>query len=290
MRLLRAGHRVTVLTTTAGIAEFADRRDPVERTVDGVKVVYSPLRFVPRLYLAPQLLEGLGATRPDVIHSHGLFLLPGIQAYRLAKSLSVPSIVSPRGMLMRRAISSRNELLKLTAISSLEWARLRESALHFTSTFELAESMRTGAALGSSSVVPLGIDLPSVDPLPPQFRVGYLGRIAAEKNLESLIEACVIAKVPLRIAGEINTPYGEQLREQAGDEVRFVGRVEPKDRNQFFREVSVVALPSLFESFGNAAAEALSAGRPVIVSRTTGIAEYVAGGRAGLLVGVGAHD
>ena len=78
----------------------------------------------------------------------------------------------------------------------------------------------------------------------------------------------------------------------AGDRVRFLGGV--KDVARLYSASDVFCVPSLFETFGVAAVEALYAGLPVIVGRGAGVASAIeewnaAGEAAGTVVDVPAR-
>jgi glycosyltransferase involved in cell wall biosynthesis len=70
--------------------------------------------------------------------------------------------------------------------------------------------------------------------------------------------------------------------------VRFLG--QRSDVPALMALSSLVVLPSLAESFGFAALEAMSLGRPVVASRAGGLPEVVADGETGLLADVGDAD
>jgi glycosyltransferase involved in cell wall biosynthesis len=64
--------------------------------------------------------------------------------------------------------------------------------------------------------------------------------------------------------------------------VRFEGRVSEERKADLFAGCKMLVMPSLFESLGLAAAEAMSYGKPVIASSSGGLPEVV--GDGGLVV------
>ena len=85
-------------------------------------------------------------------------------------------------------------------------------------------------------------------------------------------------------------PHRASLEREAaarglGSVVRFLGH--RRDVPALITLSRLVVLPSLAESFGFAALEAMSLGRPVVASRAGGLPEVVADGETGVLVDVG---
>ncbi|MEO8697942.1 MAG: glycosyltransferase family 4 protein, partial [Acidimicrobiales bacterium] len=123
-----------------------------------------------------------------------------------------------------------------------------------------------------------------------RFRVGYFGRLDAHKGVDVLIRAIASTDVELVVHGA--GPMEAELRELAvcsgaGDRIRFVGYVDHGQLPQRYREVDVVAVPSLrtarwVEQFGRVAVEAMAAGVPVLASDDGALRDVVAG--AGVLV------
>ncbi|GAA0283686.1 hypothetical protein GCM10009127_26390 [Alteraurantiacibacter aestuarii] len=115
------------------------------------------------------------------------------------------------------------------------------------------------------------------------IRLGAIGRFDHVKGFDVLIEAMKAlpaSRFELVIGG-----FGDQeqaLRKAAGDmaNIAFAGRIE--DVASFYARCDVVVVPSRCEAFGQVAAEARMAGRPVIVSQADGLPEQV--GRAGIVV------
>jgi glycogen synthase len=62
-----------------------------------------------------------------------------------------------------------------------------------------------------------------------------------------------------------------------GDHVMFLGKVSEEEREILLHSSSVFVLPSVVEPFGIAALEAMAAGVPTIVSKTSGVAEISSG-------------
>ena len=144
-----------------------------------------------------------------------------------------------------------------------------------------------------AEVVYPGVDIPP--PGQPAIRrsghvIGAAGRLAPIKGIKFLVRAMPLVKsrVPdatLEIAGS-----GEEegaLREEVGrlgltGSVRFLGW---RDEVPFGRW-DIFAMPSLEESFGISALEAMAAGLPVVASAAGGLAELVEDGKTGWLTPV----
>ena len=76
-------------------------------------------------------------------------------------------------------------------------------------------------------------------------------------------------------------------REGLAHEVEFLGPVEPSERMRLLTSATVMAFPSHSEGHPLVVLEALSAGLPVVTTRTGAIPEIITNGREGFLVDVG---
>jgi glycosyltransferase involved in cell wall biosynthesis len=72
-------------------------------------------------------------------------------------------------------------------------------------------------------------------------------------------------------------------RHGMADTVRLAGRVDRAELTEIYRRADIFLAPAYLESFGIAALEARCAGLPVVAMRATGITEFVADRREGLL-------
>ena len=71
---------------------------------------------------------------------------------------------------------------------------------------------------------------------------------------------------------------------EVAERVHFAGRVDHERTAEFYESADIFVLPSLLESFGIPAIEAMAAGVPVVAARTGGTVEIVVDGETGILV------
>ncbi|MGD0250316.1 MAG: glycosyltransferase family 4 protein, partial [Thermoplasmata archaeon] len=109
----------------------------------------------------------------------------------------------------------------------------------------------------------------------------YVGRLAAMKGVDTFLKAAarVVSVVPdvlFVVAGE-GPEYPRLVALAArlgiGERVMFLGKVSEEEREILLAGASIFVLPSVVEPFGIAALEAMAAGVPTIISRTSGVAE-----------------
>jgi glycosyltransferase involved in cell wall biosynthesis len=239
--------------------------------------------------------------KPDAIIAHHAFP-PGYAAVNVGRRLGVPCLVYPRGGDIYEVSRFRR---KKHAWRKLTWALQNASAVICASAaMEQLVREIMGSARASQRIVriPNGVDIADLrrDASESRFAndpkfvgpfVLAIGRAIRRKGFHLLIEAW--EKLPanewkLVIAGDGREL--EALREQAaglGDRVIFTGMVAGADKRWLLQHCQFMAAPSLEESFGNVALEAMACGKPAIASHASGFAEIVVAGENGLLVEVG---
>jgi glycosyltransferase involved in cell wall biosynthesis len=138
-----------------------------------------------------------------------------------------------------------------------------------------------GAPIGEARVVPHVIrPVASVLEGPPGAggagRGGHAllaARLSTEKGVDTAIEACRLAGIPLVIAGD--GPEAGRIADSA-PEVRLAGHVDDAELARLRRGAAVALAPSRSaETFGLAAAEAMAAGVPVAASRIGALPELI---------------
>lgn len=116
------------------------------------------------------------------------------------------------------------------------------------------------------------------------FIVTQVGRLAEQKNLFALIEACVGLPVTLRLVGD--GPLKEDLRRHAeclGVSIEFRGTVPTAQLPSLLAESTIVTLVSHYEGHPKALIEAMARGCAVLGTRVPGIASLIEHEHNGLL-------
>lgn len=243
----------------------------------------------------------------DAVHIHALFSFSSVAAARSARRARVPYVVRPLGVLNRWGVENRRRLVKRWSLRYVERPiLLHAAALHFTSEAEKREAIETvpEAAGVPSAVIPLPVEVPRCsvgakgfwDEFP-AAREGqvilFLSRIDPKKGVELLLEVfqsiCTrIADALLVIAGGGEAGYVRSLKlraEQMGidDRIIWTGFLAGERKAAAFAAATVFVLPSYSENFGIAAAEALAAGVPSVLSHQVGLADEVANAGAAIV-------
>jgi len=116
------------------------------------------------------------------------------------------------------------------------------------------------------------------------FVVLFVGAIAPHKGVHCLLEAS--ARLPAgtelilvgRVAG------AERLLEAYAGRFRHVPLIPPAALVDYYQQADVLVLPSLFDSFGLVALEAMACGTPVVVTDHAGVRDVVRDGVDGFVV------
>lgn len=237
------------------------------------------LPVINRLGISSAMHQGILATsnNVDIIHSHGLWMMPNIYPAFVANRIQCPYMVSPRGMISPWALNRSKWKKKL--MWHLFQKRALETATCFHATAE-AEYMhiRKAGFNAPVAIIPNGTDIPLIThekPLAGRRKLLFLARIHPSKGLDILLHAWkqVEALFPnwdLYVAGPDNLGYLGKMkllaRDLGLDRVEFTGPVYGEDKNRLYFDSDLYVLPSHTENFGLTVAEALAHGVPAIVT------------------------
>lgn len=120
-----------------------------------------------------------------------------------------------------------------------------------------------------------------------KYLVTYVGRLAPEKDLETLLAAAKSIPVELQeklqwlIIGD--GPLREKLEAEAPNNVIFAGYLNGKYLAEAYSASDLFVFPSPTETFGNVVLEALASGTPVIGANSGGVKNIIKSGENGLL-------
>lgn len=216
----------------------------------------------------------------DLYHAQGIWQYPTYAIVDVARECRKPYLITPRGMLYPQDIRKSNETFKRL---SLKFRLLRDfnraACVHVTCREEMEHCRRLGV-MAPMAVIPNPVE---VKEYPGQktdavFRLGYLGRLSPRKNVEGLIYAFhalgeEIRDAELLIIGGGDVLYERFLRNEVKrlaleGHVRFAGFLSGAEKDRVLSSLSVLAMPSEFENFGNVILEGLIRGIPCLA--TTG--------------------
>ncbi|WP_281172458.1 glycosyltransferase family 4 protein [Pseudonocardia spinosispora] len=285
--LRRGGHEVMVVAPGGSSAE--------PDTYLGVPVVRVPALDLPVVNSMPiglptrKVLTALREFAPDVVHLASPFIM-GARGLAAARRLSVPTVAIYQTDVAGFATSYG---LGLTARAAWRWT----CRLHTLADRTLAPSSWAADALRGRGVPRVhrwarGVDISRFRPsrrlarwrgeLAPngELLVGYVGRLAPEKQVERLAALRGLPNVRLVVVGE--GPSEARLRELLPG-AAFLGFREGDELAELYASLDVFVHTGPSETFCQAVQEALASGVPVVAPDAGGPRDLVAPGRTGYL-------
>ena len=282
------GHDALVLAPTSNSAEFL-----------GFKVIRISRFYVKQFAVAlPHLrLEAiLREFNPDVIHVAAPFAF-GRQAIRVAHRMGVPAIAIYQtdiaGYAQRYGLPGLRPI-----IDRMIGAIHRRATVNLAPTAEGADYLRKIGAKGVA-VWGRGVDLEAYNPQKREhvastgYRkrlgahdhiiVGFVGRLAAEKQVERLAELFGIPNVSFLIVGD--GPERENLKKLFRyQKVEFTGRLVGPELANAYASMDIFVHCGTEETFGQTIQEAQASGLPVVAPARGGPRFIIRSGHNGFLV------
>ena len=227
--------------------------------------------------------------RPDVVHCHNP--APTLQAALPAKLTGAACVLATRHSLVAPPYDVPGELKFNLIAQSVDW---------ITGICDITCDNLRGAPLARRSRIVRvynGVEpIRSVEALTRRtggFELLFIGRLAIIKDLPTLLRAVVLAapRVPglhLSVVGD--GPVRLQLEALAGELgiagiVTFFGQQMGTAR--FFTEADALVMSSTSEGLPMSLLQAMSAGKPAVLTDVGGMKEVLERSQGGLLVGVG---
>lgn len=300
--LAREGVEVTVLTTDSNGDTGQPSLDvPLDRPVeqDGYQIRYFRCAPFRRYKFSLDLLAWLAghAQEFDLAHIHALFSPVSSAAATVSRSRRLPYILRPLGTLDPADLQKKKHLKQIYT-GLLERPNLAgAAAIHFTSVQEAKISERFGVST-RDLVIPLGVQSNAQTPPPHQARTNlgisadvplvlFMSRIDPKKGLNLLIPALetLLAEgldfhFVLAGTNPQDPDYEWKIRGQIEasplrSRTTVTGFVSGDFKTALLQDADLFVLPSYYENFGIAVAEAMSHGTPVVISNQVHIWQEV---------------
>jgi phosphatidylinositol alpha 1,6-mannosyltransferase len=288
--LVDRGHSPLVVApaTAAGSGPGVDTLAPCPV----VRVPSLPLPGYPQVRVAlpsRRVAAALAEHRADIVHLASPFVL-GVRGMAAAARLGIPAVAVYQTDLAGYARTY------VHAGEAAAWRRIR--SVHAAAHLTLAPSSAALHDLETHGVPrvklwPRGVDTVRFRPghrdealrreLAPngELIVGYVGRLATEKQVELLSGVCRLEGVRVVVVGD--GPSRPGLTEALPGAV-FLGRRTGDELARIFASFDLFAHTGPFETFCQTVQEAMASGVPVVAPAAGGPLDLVAHGRTGLLV------
>jgi len=266
------------------------------RSCEGFEVVALPSVGFPGypqvrvpMVVAHRLVREFEQFVPDVIHLASPFVLGG-PVMRAAASLNIPVVA-----IYQTDVAGFALRYGLTAVSHAAWRRIR--SIHERARITLAPSPTAAHDLERHGIPrveiwPRGVDTSAFSPshrsvdlrarLAPsgQVLVGFVGRLAAEKQVEDLAVLNDLPGIRLVIIGD--GPERERLTRRLPG-AHFTGELSGLDLSRALASLDIVVHTGPYETFCQVAQEAMASGLPVVAVGAGGLLDLVDSSRTGWL-------
>lgn len=270
------------------------RRVRVRRIASAPMPGYSEVRIAPTS--AAKLRRRIDEFEPDVIHLASPMILGG-RAVVAAQKAGVPTVA-----VYQTDIPGYTARYGMPFLESASWQLLRD--VHNRATVNLAPSVATRGQMLEHGIDRVDLWRRGVDTSlfssalrsetlradyarPDEKLVVYVGRLAAEKQVEDLKVIHDMPGVRLLIVGD--GPEKETLR-RLMPRARFAGFRSGTDLAAHIASADLFIHPGELETFGQTIQEAMASGLPVIAPRRGGPVDLVAPSRTGWLYTPGMLD
>jgi phosphatidylinositol alpha 1,6-mannosyltransferase len=236
-----------------------------------------------------RLVRELERFAPDVIHLASPFAVGG-PVMRAAALLDIPVVA-----IYQTDVAGFALRYGLTAASNAAWRHIR--SIHERAAITLAPSPTAAGDLQRHGVPrvrvwPRGVDTAGFSPLhrnrdlqarlapAGEVLVGFVGRLAAEKQVEDLAVLNDLPGIRLVIIGD--GPERERLTRRLPG-AHFTGVLTGTDLSQAMAGLDIVVHPGPYETFCQVAQEAMASGLPVVAVGAGGLLDLVDNSRTGWL-------
>ena len=228
---------------------------------------------------ARNLEAAVSTFRPDIIHSHHLWLVTALTRRLFPE---IPMIVSCHGSDLRQfencpGLAKRvvQACRRLEAVLALSHAQKQTIVDLYNIPSERVHVV--GAGYND------GLFVPSTKPLPPPVEIVYAGKLSRAKGVAWMLRALGRIATPqwhLHLIGGGSGPQKAQCLELAGAlgrRVTVYGAIPQDQLAEHMRRAHLFVLPSFFEGLPLVVIEALASGCRIVATKLPGVRELVGG-------------
>jgi glycosyltransferase involved in cell wall biosynthesis len=218
-----------------------------------------------------------------------VFQITGVIPALIARRRWDIPFVTTYGFHYERLARSRSSALLRRVVARLG---VRGASAVIVPTAELADIVGSQGGGGKIRLVPNGVDTrrfrPEPDTAGERSILLYVGRLSAEKDLGTLLEAAakLLARFDLAVAMVGEGPERAALEARAkalGVPLMLTPFVDHRELPRLYTRARVFVLPSLTEGHPKVLLEAMSCGVPCVASNVGGSRAILADGDTGLL-------
>ena len=255
----------------------------------------------PRIGRSSEMLKGLkeACKEADIVHNNSFWMFPNVYPAMAKKGTKCKIVNAPRGTLAEWSLKHHWLQKKLFGWFGGQYVAMAATDMWHATCEKEYEEIRALGYRQPVAIVPIGMDLPEVEPRNTQNtlndgrkrkRIVFFGRLHKVKAVDNLVLAwekicsqsaptssvCSVDSVVQNWELVIAGPDGGVRRELEAlvsdrkiPRVSFVGEINGDAKYRLLSAADIYVLPSLTENFGVTVAEALVSGTPVIASQGT---------------------
>lgn len=305
--LTELGHKVFVVTKTANTGK--------EEALEGVTIYRIESRYIPKLETYIPGLAWSKCVSNKITDLDKKYLIDIVEFPNwegpgfcyLTKKKRKPAVTRLHTPYFESLIINKNnEDLSIADRFScwLEKRAVKSSDCLTSSTASHRDFISSAYRINGARIklLPLGIE--PVDRTNLNFtgrktvKILFVSRLEKRKGALTLIEAIPkvidnVADVEFIFIGRdrLHAPGNKYFKDyfldkfsEYKEKVHFLGHLSDKELNDFYQKSDILAVPSVYESFGLIYLEAMNYGKPVIGCRAGGVPEVVKDGETGILI------
>ena len=245
-------------------------------------------------------IRELEAFKPTLVHAASPFGI-GLSARAAARELGMPLVSS-----YHTSLSAYARFYHLGALATPGWAFLRwfhNAGRRTYAPTRAIEAELVGHGFRNTAIWGRGIDVGRFSPsfrsaalrrelgaTDDTFVVAYVGRIALEKGLDTLVRAMHLAQAraggrPLLFAIAGDGPWLDSCRAEAPEGTAFTGMISGDRLSAMYASADLFVFPSVTDTFGNVLLEAMASGLPVLGADAPPTRELLGEGRGAIFPG-----